>query len=81
MAKKSKTRKDPNSMSFLDHLEDLRWHLLRATLAILIAGAIAFGMKSFIFDVIIFGPKKADFYTYNLLCNISEYFNLQESLF
>lgn len=79
MAKKTKTRKDPNDMSFLDHLEDLRWHLLRATVAILIGGAIAFGLKSFIFDVIIFGPKRADFYTYKLLCNISEYFNLQES--
>lgn len=76
---KSKTRKDPDEMSFLDHLEDLRWHLLRATLAIMIAGAIAFALKSFIFDVIIFGPKQANFYTYTLLCNISEYFNLQES--
>lgn len=66
-------------MSFLDHLEDLRWHLLRATLAIMIGGAIAFGMKSFIFDVVLFGPKQSDFYTYRLLCNISEYFNMQES--
>lgn len=66
-------------MSFLDHLEDLRWHLLRATLAILVGGAIAFAMKSFIFDVIIFGPKQADFYTYKLLCTISEYFGLEES--
>ncbi|NEV93886.1 twin-arginine translocase subunit TatC [Psychroflexus sp. YR1-1] len=75
----SKTKKNPNDMSFLDHLEDLRWHLLRATLAILIAGGIAFAMKSFIFDVIIFGPKRADFYTYDLLCRISEFFNMQES--
>jgi len=79
MAKTSKTKKNPDEMSFLDHLEDLRWHLLRATLAILIGGAIAFALKSFIFDVIIFGPKRADFYTYSLLCRISEYFGLQES--
>lgn len=76
---KSKTKKNPDDMSFLDHLEDLRWHLLRATLAIMIGGAIAFGMKSFIFDVVLFGPKQSDFYTYRLLCNISEYFNMQES--
>jgi sec-independent protein translocase protein TatC len=76
---KAKTKKNPDEMSFLDHLEDLRWHLLRATLAILIGGAIAFGMKSFIFDVIIFGPKRADFFTYDLLCTISEYLGLQES--
>jgi sec-independent protein translocase protein TatC len=76
---KSKTKKNPDEMSFLDHLEDLRWHLLRATLSILIAGAIAFGLKSFIFDVIIFGPKQADFYTYTILCTISEYFGLEDS--
>ncbi|WP_093367517.1 twin-arginine translocase subunit TatC [Psychroflexus sediminis] len=76
---KSKTKKNPDDMSFLDHLEDLRWHLLRATLAILVGGAIAFAMKSFIFDVVIFGPKRADFYTYDLLCRISEFFNMQES--
>ena len=79
MGKTSKTKMNPDEMSFLDHLEDLRWHLLRATLAILIGGAIAFALKSFIFDVIIFGPKRADFYTYSLLCRISEYFGLQES--
>ena len=76
---KSKVKKDPNTMSFLDHLEDLRWHLLKATLSILVGGAVAFAMKSFIFDVIIFGPKQADFYTYRLLCNVSEFFGLQES--
>ena len=33
---------DPNEMSFLDHLEDLRWHILRALMGIVFAGSIAF---------------------------------------
>ncbi|MDY8137840.1 twin-arginine translocase subunit TatC [Aquimarina sp. 2201CG5-10] len=74
------TKKNPQSMSFLDHLEELRWHLIRATVAILIAGIAAFIAKEFIFDVIIFGPKKADFPTYKGLCNISKLLGLDESL-
>ncbi|EAR14992.1 MULTISPECIES: twin-arginine translocase subunit TatC [Robiginitalea] len=69
MAKKE--RKDPNEMSFLDHLEELRWHLIRSTLAIVILGVGAFLMKDFIFDTIIFGPKKMSFPTYRLFCDIA----------
>ncbi len=68
-----------NEMSFLDHLEDLRWHIIRAFVAIGIAGVIAFMFKSFIFDVIILGPKSADFPTYRILCNLSKLLGLDES--
>lgn len=66
-------------MSFLDHLEDLRWHLIRATLSIVIVGIAAFIAKEFIFDVIIFGPKQADFVTYRILCDIAQFVGLQDS--
>ncbi|MDC7995683.1 twin-arginine translocase subunit TatC [Altibacter sp. HG106] len=56
-------------MSFLDHLEELRWHLIRSTLAVVILGTLAFIFKEFIFDVLILGPKnKAEFPTYQMLC-------------
>jgi len=58
-------------MSFLEHLEDLRWHLLRSITAILIAALAAFLAKDFVFDVLLFGPKKTDFLTYRLLCQAS----------
>lgn len=58
-------------MSFLDHLEALRWHLIRATLAVVIAGTLAFFFESFIFDVVIFGPSRGDFLSYSVLCDIS----------
>ena len=35
-------QKNVNEMSFLDHLEDLRWHLIRATLSIVLVGTLAF---------------------------------------
>ncbi|MFO7720182.1 MAG: twin-arginine translocase subunit TatC [Gillisia sp.] len=66
--------KTPNDeMSFLDHLEDLRWHLIRATLAIVIAATVAFLAKGFIFDVLLFGPSKGDFWTYEILCRITTF--------
>lgn len=78
MAKKS-VKEVVSEMSFLDHLEDLRWHLIRCVVAIVIAGTAAFIMKSFIFDVIILGPKQANFVTYDILCQLAVHINLDES--
>lgn len=66
-----------DEMSFLDHLEDLRWHLIRATLAIVIAASIAFLAKSFIFDVLLFGPSRGNFFSYDILCRITRWFGLE----
>ncbi|MFL2616905.1 MAG: twin-arginine translocase subunit TatC [Flavobacteriaceae bacterium] len=74
----SKLLNDPNEMSFLDHLEDLRWHILRSFIAILICGSIAFIFKDFIFDKIIFGPKNVDFFTYEILCKISNFIGFND---
>lgn len=75
----AKVRKDPNEMSFLDHLEELRWHLIRSTLAVVLIGLVAFLMKDFIFDTIIFGPKKADFPTYDMFCKLSKTLGFSEA--
>jgi sec-independent protein translocase protein TatC len=61
-----------DEMSFLDHLEELRWHLIRSVIAILIIATVAFIFKDFIFDVILFGPKQKDFVTYRWFCSISQ---------
>ena len=58
-------------MSFLDHLEELRWHIIRSTIAIIAAATLAFLGKSFLFDELIFGPTKTDFFTYDFLCRAS----------
>ena len=64
--------KNPNEMSFLDHLEELRWHLIRSCLSVFLFGIIAFFFKDFIFDTLIFGPKKIDFVTYRFFCDLSK---------
>ena len=75
----SKASTSPNEMSFLDHLEELRWHLIRSVLAVVIIGSVAFLMKDFIFDTVIFGPKKMDFPTYKLFCDIATYFGFESA--
>ncbi|WP_255571237.1 twin-arginine translocase subunit TatC [Halomarinibacterium sedimenti] len=72
MTAKSKKIGPEKEMSFLDHLEELRWHLIKSTMAIMILATVAFIFKDIIFDVIIFGPKKADFPTYRFLCKSAQ---------
>ncbi len=62
-------------MSFLDHLEELRWHLIRSAAAILIFSIAAFLAKDFVWSTIIFGPTKSDFWTFRKLCELSEMMN------
>lgn len=67
---------EEGGMSFLDHLEALRWHLLRSVSAVLIFSVAAFVAKDFVFGVLILGPSKVDFLTYRVLCDLGNYFGL-----
>ncbi|WP_299582698.1 twin-arginine translocase subunit TatC [uncultured Sunxiuqinia sp.] len=70
---KKKSKKDPQEeMSFLEHLEELRWHLIRAFLAIVLFAVLAFINKDFIFDTVIFNPKTADFWTNRMFAKLAE---------
>nr|WP_067057773.1 twin-arginine translocase subunit TatC [Mucilaginibacter sp. L294] len=60
-------------MSFFDHLEALRWHLVRSAIAIVIFTGAAFYFYDFIFDTIIMGPSKPSFWTYRMLCKLGDY--------
>jgi len=76
MAKK----KTPGAeMSFLDHLEELRWLLVRSSIAIIIGGCVAFAFSGFIFDEIIFAPKSGDFITYRFFCDLANKYDLDKS--
>ena len=66
---------EPGEMSFLDHLEELRWHLIRSLTAIFVFAIAAFVSKGIIFGEIILGPSKPSFWTYRMLCNLSEILN------
>ncbi len=79
MAKHLKNKNEAKEMSFLDHLEELRWHLIRSTIAVVLLGAIAFIAKEFIFDVLLFGPSKGDFPTYKILCRAASFLGFEDS--
>jgi len=59
--KKRKRKGKEAEMSFLEHLEELRWHIIRAAIAIFSFAIIAFIMKDFIFDTVILHPKDPSF--------------------
>jgi len=72
-------KKNINEMSFLDHLEDLRWHLIRATSAIMIVATVAFIFSRAIFRDIIFAPLEMSFPTYAMLCKSANFINVETS--
>lgn len=63
-------------MSFLGHLEALRWHLFRAVIAIMTMAIVLFFFKEFLFDGVLLAPKSPDFLTYKVLCSIGNKLNL-----
>lgn len=72
---KKKVSPDPpkeREMSFWEHLDELRWHLVRSIVAVLILAIGAFIFKDFIFDRIILAPIRPDFLTTQILCAFSE---------
>lgn len=75
----AKNKNKGDEMSFLDHLEELRWLLVRSCVAILIGGTLAFIFSGFIFDNIIFAPKKSDFITYRIFCDLANKYDLDKS--
>lgn len=68
----NKKRKRSDEMSFLEHLEELRWHIIRAFLSIVVFSIIAFMNKKFIFDEIIFHPKTPDFWTNRMFAKLAD---------
>ena len=59
-------------MTFLEHLEELRWHLIRSAVAIVAFAIIVFLAKDFVWHNIILAPSRLDFWTYNMLCKAGE---------
>ena len=64
--------KDGTEMSFLDHLEELRWHIMRSIAAILVFTIAAWIFRNEIFGNIIMGPTKVDFATNLVLCHLAD---------
>lgn len=63
---------EPKEMSFVDHLEELRWHLIRAVASIVVFSVIAFLAKDIVFHDIILAPARTDFLSYRLMCEFGK---------
>lgn len=71
--KRGKKEKVPQSeMTFLEHLEELRWHIVRSAAAIFIFAIAAFVMKEFIFDTVILRPRLPDFWTNRMFAKLGD---------
>lgn len=66
---------EEKEMSFLDHLEELRWHVIRAGASIFVFALIAFLSKDFVWGTLILGPSQTDFFTYRALCALGGLIN------
>jgi sec-independent protein translocase protein TatC len=68
-------------MSFLEHLEELRWHIIRSVIAIVVMMIVAFIFKNILFDKIVLAPKNPDFVSNRMFCEFGHYlagvFNLK----
>ncbi|TAG12594.1 MAG: twin-arginine translocase subunit TatC [Sphingobacteriia bacterium] len=74
------TEDGKEEMSFIDHLEELRVHIIKSVLAILIMAIGIFIYRNWIFDHIIVGPINKNFISYRLLCEFSHWAHMGESL-
>lgn len=61
------------SMPFLEHLEELRWRLVRCAIAILVVSAVIWFYQEWIIDTLFLSMKDPSFITYRLFC---QYFNI-----
>jgi sec-independent protein translocase protein TatC len=71
------SKNSEGEMSFLEHLEVMRWHLLRSIAAIVILALVAFVFKDIVFDKIILAPKEPPFPTNRWLCQLGEILGLE----
>jgi sec-independent protein translocase protein TatC len=67
-------------MSFVEHLEALRWHIVRSVLAIVVLAIFAFLKIDWIFEHVIMGPLKQDFASVVGLCNLSHFLHMGNTL-
>jgi sec-independent protein translocase protein TatC len=69
-----------SEMSFIEHLEALRWHIVRSVLAIVVIAILAFLKIDWLFENIIMAPLKSDFLSIVALCKLSHLLHLGDTL-
>lgn len=62
-------------MSFVDHIEELRWHIIRSLIAIIVGSIAVFIYSQEVFEYLILAPTKEDFVSYRAMCWLGDQFN------
>lgn len=75
-----KNTQNPNELSFWGHIDALRGHLFRSSIAVVAIAITLFCFPEFLFDTIIFGPIHHDFLTYRAFCKLSHILELGDQL-
>ena len=77
----NKRNKDTKAeMSFIDHLEDLRWHVIRSVIAVLIGAIIVFIYSDYVVNQILFAPTRSDFVSARWLCSLGHKIGIGNTL-
>jgi len=72
---------DPGAeMSFIDHLEDLRWHVIRSVIAVLAGAIIVFIYSDFVVGQILFAPTRSNFISARWLCSLGNKIGIGNTL-
>jgi len=77
----NKRNTDPKSeMTFIDHLEDLRWHVIRSVIAVLIGAVVVFIYSDFVVNDVLFAPTRSDFVSARWLCSLGHKIGIGDTL-
>lgn len=77
----NRRRPDPQAeMSFLDHLEELRWHIIRSVVAMLVCGVLVFVYSEQVVEDVLFAPTRADFVSARWLCAMGQKIGIGQAL-
>lgn len=71
---------EEEELTFVDHLEALRWHIVRSLLAIIFFAVFIFIKMDWVFERLIMGPLQNDFVSYRLLCRFSHWLHIGDAL-
>jgi sec-independent protein translocase protein TatC len=75
---RGKSTNEQGEMSFIDHLEELRWHVIRALIAVIIGSVIVLSNITFVVNQIFMGPAHNNFITYKWLCSLGEWMKVDQ---
>jgi sec-independent protein translocase protein TatC len=75
-----RNRNEKGEMSFIDHLEELRWHVIRSVIAVLIGAIVVFIYSDFVVNNILFAPTRSDFISSRWLCSLGRGIGIGDTL-